>query len=284
MTSNGKVVRLARIIPGARTLMVPFDDDLINGPYGGLTDPVARVHEVSRAGADAALGFPRLFTRYTEAGVRLPFVANLTASTVLGVHTRKVAVGSVERALRLGCDGVAVHVNVSDRQEPEMLATLGRVAEECERWGMPLLAIMYPRRDQGGTDDNYVEAKKYDGGRYADLVRHCVRIAVELGADVVKTQYTGDAESFASVTAASMGVPVVVAGGPRTAIREALHNAHGAIIGGAAGVCFGRQTYNRTDIPTFVRMLSAVVHDERAPDDVLNESAAQPAAAVGSGL
>ncbi|GAA3845784.1 2-amino-3,7-dideoxy-D-threo-hept-6-ulosonate synthase [Streptomyces coacervatus] len=269
MTSVGKAVRLARIIPGARTVMVPFDDDLINGPYAGLADPVTRVQEVALGGADAILGFPRLLTQCTERGIRLPFVANLTASTILGVHTSKVAVSSVERAVRHGCDGVAVHVNVSDRQEPDMLSTLGAVAEDCERWGMPLLAIMYPRRTHNGADDNYLELKDHERARYADLVRHCVRIAVELGADVVKTQYTGDPESFASVTTASMGIPVIVAGGPRTSVREALTNAHGAIAAGATGVCFGRQTYNRTDIPGFVGVLRAVVHDGRAPDDVL---------------
>ncbi|MFJ9380529.1 hypothetical protein [Streptomyces sp. NPDC101455] len=279
MTSNGKTVRLARIIPGVRTVMVPFDDDLINGPYAGLADPVTRVREVALGGADAVLGFPRLLTQYAERGVRLPFVANLTASTVLGVHTRKVAVSSVERAVRQGCDGVAVHVNVSDHYEPDMLETLGAVAEDCERWGMPLLAIMYPRRTHNGADDNYLELKEGDRDRYADLVRHCVRIAVELGADVVKTQYTGDPESFASVTAASMGIPVIVAGGPRTSIRGALGNAHGAVTGGAAGVCFGRQTYNRADIPGFVRMLRSVVHDGYAPDDVLAD---QPGVAATS--
>jgi DhnA family fructose-bisphosphate aldolase class Ia len=272
MSLNGKAVRLARILPGARTLMVPFDDDLINGPHGGLTDPVARVREVSQAGADAVLGFPRLLSRYTEEGIRLPFVANLTASTVLGVHTHKVMVGSVERAVRLGCDGVAAHVNVSDRWEPEMLATLGAVSETCEQWGMPLLAIMYPRRSQDGVDNNYLDLKEHDSGRYTELVRHCVRIAVELGADVVKTQYTGDAESFTSVITASMGVPVIVAGGPRTKVREALNNAHGAVTAGASGVCFGRQTYNRTDVSAFVRMLSGVVHEGMSPDDVLAES------------
>ncbi len=135
MTSDGKTVRLARIIPGVRTVMVPFDDDLINGPYAGLADPVTRAREVALGGADAVLGFPRLLTQYAGRGVRLPFVANLTASTVLGLHTRKVAVSSVERAVRQGCDGVAVHVNVSDHHEPDMLATLGAVAEDCERWG-----------------------------------------------------------------------------------------------------------------------------------------------------
>ncbi|MDH6114320.1 DhnA family fructose-bisphosphate aldolase class Ia [Kitasatospora sp. MAP12-15] len=269
MRSTGKMVRLSRLLPGGRTVMVPFDDALINGPYDGLSDTVAKLREVELGGADAVLGFRQLHTTYTGRGVLLPFVANLTASTVLGAHTRKIVVGSVERALRQGCDGVAAHVNVSSIHEPEMLAALGRIAESCEEHELPLLAIMYPRREGEGGDDNYLDWKERDRAAYADLVRHAVRIAVELGADVVKTQYTGDPESFATVVTASLGTPIVIAGGPRTPLLQALENAHGAVSAGAAGVCFGRQTYNRHDVPGFVRLLRAVVRDGRHPAELL---------------
>lgn len=272
MGSTGKLVRLSRLLPGGRTVMVPFDDALINGPYAGLADSVTRVGEVAAGGADAVLGFRRLHAAYAARGVSLPFVANLTASTVLGAHTRKAVVGSVEQALRQGCDGVAAHVNVSSVHEPEMLSALGRIAESCDRHELPLLAIMYPRRenaDGAGGDDNFTALRERDRDAYTDLVRHAVRIAAELGADVVKTQYTGDPDSFATVVAAAMGAPVVIAGGPRTSVRQALLNAHGAVVGGATGVCFGRQTYNRHDVTGFVRLLRAVVREGRSPDDLL---------------
>jgi DhnA family fructose-bisphosphate aldolase class Ia len=242
---------------------------------------MARVQEVAHGGADAVLGFRRLHAAYTSHGLELPFVANLTASTVLGTHTRKVVIGSVERALRQGCDAVATHVNVSGAHEAEMLAALGQIAESCEEHELPLLAIMYPRREGTGTDDNYLELKERDRAAYADLVRHAVRIAVELGADVVKTQYTGDLESFSTVVAASLGVPVIVAGGPRTSIHQALANAHGAVQAGAAGVCFGRQTYNRRDVSGFVRFLRAVVREGQDPGEFLARSeVAEPTKAL----
>lgn len=270
MASTGKLTRLSRLVPAGRTVLVPFDDALINGPYGGLVDTVARTREVIAGGVDAVMGFRALHDLCAAAGLFVPFIANLTASTVLGTHTRKVVVGSVEAALRAGCDGVAVHVNVSDRHEGEMLGILGTVGEECQRWGLPLLAIMYPRRTDGdGQDENYLARRRADRAGYADLVRHAVRVAVELGADIVKTQYTGDPESFSTVVAASMGVPVVVAGGPRTTIREALDNAYGAVSAGAAGVCFGRQTYHRTDVTGFVRKLCLVVRDGCDPADLV---------------
>lgn len=256
-------------MPGGRAVLVPFDDALINGPRQGLRDTLRRVREVEAEGANGIMGYRGLLTACTGQGIRLPFVANLTASTVLRDHTRKAAVGSVEAALRAGCDGVAVHVNVSARDEADMLSRLGQVGEACDRWGMPLLAIMYPRRDwDGGEDDNYLDMKARDRGEFAALVAHCVRVAVELGADVVKTQYTGDAESFASVVRIALGVPVVIAGGPRVSVAEALDNARGAVAAGAAGVCFGRNTYNRSDVGAFVRSLVAIVHHGHQPETV----------------
>jgi DhnA family fructose-bisphosphate aldolase class Ia len=278
MRGTGKTVRLSRIMPDGRTVLVPFDDALINGPSQGLRDTLQRVREVESAGADGIMGFRGLLSAYAGLGVRLPFVANLTASTVLGEHTRKAVVGTVESAVRAGCDGVAVHVNVSARHEAEMVATLANAGEACDRWDMPMLAIMYPRRDRDGADDNYLELKTRDRQAYAELVAHSVRIAVELGADMVKTQYTGDAESFASVVAVGLGVPIVIAGGPRVPIDEALGNAHGAVKAGAAGVCFGRNCYNRSDVARFVRMLVGVVHQGRLPEEIFDaDRRAEPA-------
>ncbi|MFI5938320.1 fructose-bisphosphate aldolase [Actinoplanes sp. NPDC051494] len=264
MSATGKRVRLARMFRRGRLVMIPFDDDLINGPFEGLIDPLGRIRETA-GHADAILGYRRLSELCAREGVTVPFVRNLSGSTVHRDHTRKVLVGTVEAALRDGCDAVAVHVNISSAFESSMLGALGVIGEECDRSGMPLVAIMYPRREENGRDDNYLELRKQDNPAYVRLVRHCVRVGVELGADLVKTQYTGDLEGFASVVDAAMGVPVIIAGGPKVSVEDALDNAHGAIRAGAAGVCFGRNSYNRTDPARFVRSLSAVVHDGRPP-------------------
>ncbi|WP_285684492.1 hypothetical protein [Actinoplanes sp. NBRC 103695] len=159
--------------------MLPFDDDLINGPSDGLKDPIGRIHEAS-GHVDAILGYRRLFDDCARADIATPFVLNLSASTVHRDHTNKVLAGSVGSGLRAGCDAVAVHVNVSSKFESSMLAALGAVGEECDQAGMPLLAIMYPRREDNGRDDNYMDLKERDNGAYTELIQHCVRIGVEL--------------------------------------------------------------------------------------------------------
>ena len=41
----------------------------------------------------------------------------------------------------MGADGVSLHINIGGKEEPEMLEQLGMTANQCHKWGMPLLAI-----------------------------------------------------------------------------------------------------------------------------------------------
>ena len=125
--------------------------------------------------------------------------------------------------LRLGADGVSVHVNMGDAAEGTMLADLGRVASEAHNWGLPLLAMVYGR---GPLIKNSFDP---------EVVAHCARMAVELGADIVKVPYCGNIDSFAHVVE-SCCIPVVIAGGEKMdSTREFLQVVHDSIQAGAAG-------------------------------------------------
>ena len=92
---------------------------------------------------------------------------------------------TVEEALKIGADAVSIHVNVGAEDESHMLSTLGEISRHCQEWGMPLLAMMYPR------------GKKIKDEYSAEYIAHAARVGAELGADIVKTNYTGDQDSFA---------------------------------------------------------------------------------------
>lgn len=240
--------------------MIPIDDALIDGPEGGLRNPTRKLGEIIAGAPDAILGFRGVFKHSYGYLSQTAGIMNLTASSVRATHTRKILVGKVEEALYWGLDGVAVHVNVTSQYESEMLSTLGTVARECEVVGMPLMALMYPRSETPTGDNNYLDIKKSNPPEYARLVRHAARIGVELGADIIKTQYTGDPDSFGTVVEACGETPVVIAGGPFVELDTSLLCAKGAIQAGAAGVCFGRNSFNREDTTRFVKLLRGIVH------------------------
>lgn len=272
MTSLGKRKRLQRLFnqKSKRVVIVPVDDSLLAGPEGGLRDIQTLLQEITQGPADAIMGFPGLFQRNEMNLIATSNILNLTASTTRSLHTRKVLVATVEQALRLGMDAVGVHVNVSSKYETEMLKNLGEVSRECERTGMPLLGIMYPRTERvDGTDDNYLELRKESPEGYTQLVRHAVRVGVELGVDIIKTQYTGNSDSFQTVVECSFGVPIVIAGGPKIHVRDMLKNAFDATRVGGAGVSFGRNIFNRDKPSQYIRALRLIVHDNASVDEAM---------------
>jgi DhnA family fructose-bisphosphate aldolase class Ia len=186
---------------------------------------------------------------------------NLTQSTSLVKHTDKRRAGSVERAVAMGATAVAFHVNVGSKWTPRMLAKLSTIRDKCDRYGMPLIAFMYPRSEfPDGSDNNYLDLKQSDKAAYAKLVRHCVRIGADLGADAIKTQYTGDPESWATVIDSAMDVPVVIAGGPRTDVASFLTTVYDACSVGGAGLAGGRNVFNSGLVVPMIHAVKGIVH------------------------
>ncbi|MFW5930067.1 MAG: 2-amino-3,7-dideoxy-D-threo-hept-6-ulosonate synthase, partial [Halobacteriota archaeon] len=172
---------------------------------------------------------------------------------------RKVTVASVKRAVRAGADAVSFHINVGSDTEPEQLRELGRVSDECDDYGMPLLAMTYVRGHDVDSQD-------------VDAIAHATRLGAELGADVVKTSYTGDPDEYERVID-GCPVPVVIAGGPKAETRrEVLQDVRDAIDVGARGVAMGRNVFQQDDVRGMTRALSLVVHEGASVDDALEEA------------
>jgi DhnA family fructose-bisphosphate aldolase class Ia len=244
-----------------RILIVPIDDCLIFGPRAGLENVQCKLQKILLDPPDALLAFAGVFRNDVSLLGNVAGIVNLTASTNRSNHNQKVQVTEVHQAVQLGLDAVAVHVNISSRYESEMLKILGTVSRECESYGMPLLAIMYPRSESDSGDNNIDELKESDRRQYAELVAHSARVAVDLGADLIKTKYTGDVESFRTVVEACRPIPIVVAGGPMLPINSALEMAADVLKAGGAGVSFGRNVFGRENPQPIVAALKAIVHD-----------------------
>ena len=163
-------------------------------------------------------------------------------------------VNTVQNALKMGADGVSVHINVGAENEADMLKDLGRVAVECMEWGMPLLAMMYPR------------GSKVEHEKDVECVKLAARVAAELGADIVKVPYTGDPDTFSKVVE-GCPIPVVIAGGSKVDDRQTLEMIRGAMDAGAAGISMGRNVFQHPDPEQLVRAASAIVHQNASVEE-----------------
>lgn len=253
--------RMHRICKGDRFLIVPMDHGFTVGPVTGLININKTVEAISSGGATAVLGH-KGFLQSIDPKILEPTtgtILHLSASTSIGPDPNyKVLVSSLDDAFRLGVDGVSVHVNIGGvDSEPEMLSNLGRIANECQKYNMPLLAMMYTR---GPNIKNSFDAQ---------AIAHAARIGAELGVDIIKCNYTGDPNTFRDVTRGCPR-PIVIAGGPKSDnIAEFLKMVCGAIESGAAGVSIGRWVFQDDDPKLITRTLAKIIFDNYSQEKAL---------------
>jgi len=245
----GKQLRLQRIFPkGRRLFSVPLDHSVSMGPIDGLEETPAVVAELQRAGVDLVI--------VTKGAVR-GLVPVLSPTTLLGIHVsastslnpnsnRKVLAGSAEEAIALGADLLSVQVNFGIPEEGEMLRDLGVAADQCRAIGLPLLCMAYVKKPGGGTPTE---------------LRHACRAAADLGADIVKTSYPGSLDEYRQLVRTTP-VPLLLGGGNRLEDDAAfLALVRETVTANAAGICIGRNLFQRRPVERFARQVAAILHE-----------------------
>jgi DhnA family fructose-bisphosphate aldolase class Ia len=245
----GKSIRLHRVFPSAehRLFSVPLDHALSMGPIDGLEQLAPLARDLQEGGADLLI--------VTKGAVR-ELAPVLRPSTLLGIHVsastslgptsnHKRLVGTAEEAVALGADVLSVQVNFGVPEEGDMLADLGTAVDQCRALGLPLLCMAYVKKPNGGTPDE---------------LRHAARAAADLGADIVKTSYPGSAEEYARLCRTTP-VPVLIGGGVRLDDdAEFLRIVEESLRAGGAGICIGRNLFQRTPVIPLARRLAAILH------------------------
>ncbi|OQX13525.1 MAG: fructose-bisphosphate aldolase [Desulfobacteraceae bacterium IS3] len=258
--SIGKAVRMERIMNRntGKTVIVPMDHGVSVGPIEGLIDMSKTVDMVAEGGANAVIGhigLPKYGHR--RSGKDIGLILHLSASSTLSPKpNKKVLVNTVENALRMGADGVSIHINIGDDDESDMLRDFGRIAVECSYWGMPLIAMMYAR------------GVKIEDEKDVNAVKIAARIGAELGADFVKTSYTGDPDSFAEVVE-GCPAPVLIAGGSKSNEEEMFKTIEDAMKVGAKGLSIGRNVFQHKNPMLFVKAACAIVHENLTAKEAL---------------
>jgi class I fructose-bisphosphate aldolase len=257
----GKQIRMERIIDrnSGKTVMIPMDHGITMGPIAGLIDMKRTVDAVASGGANAIIIHKGVVTAgHRGKGRDIGLIVHLSASTALAPDPNsKTLVCGVEEAIKLGADAVSIHVNLGASDEKEMLRDFGLVAQKASEWGFPLVAMVYAR-----------------GARVRDefdpqMVKHAARLGAELGADIVKVNYTGSPESFRQVVEGCF-VPVVIAGGPKMeGDRAILEMVKGAMEAGAGGASIGRNAFQHRDPTRIVKAISSIVHEGASVEEAL---------------
>ncbi|MCS7130778.1 MAG: 2-amino-3,7-dideoxy-D-threo-hept-6-ulosonate synthase [Archaeoglobaceae archaeon] len=256
----GKKIRIERIIDRntRNTVIVPMDHGVSMGPIEGLVNLPKTINAVAEGGANAVILHKGIVAfGHRGYGRDVGLIVHLSGSTSLSPDpNEKVLVCTVEEAIKFGADGVSIHVNIGSKTEAEQLKNLGEISRICSEWGMPLLAMMYPRGDKINQFD-------------FKAVSLAARVGAELGADIVKTNFTGDVESFKKVVE-GCPVPVVIAGGPKmSSDEELLQMVRMAMDAGARGVAIGRNIFQAQNPTKMTKAISIIVHENAEVKEAL---------------
>ena len=254
----GKRVRLNRITRNGRMLCIPMDHGVTVGPIKGLRRIYETIKKLERGGVTAILAHKGILKHLPEP-VNSGIIMHASASTSLSTSPNwKVQVAVVEEAIRLGADAVSVHLNVGNKDEQHMLAKLGAIADACDEWGIPLIAMMYPR------------GENVKNPRDPEVIAHAARIGAELGADIVKVPMPSFNPEDIRLIVEGCPAPIVAAGGPKMDDdRKVLELARAVIDAGGIGVTFGRNVFQHEDPEAMARALRAIIIENATVDEAL---------------
>ncbi len=260
---SGAQLRLGRLFDRAsgRSFIAAFDHGVTIGAPAGGEDALGVVGRiVDECRPDAVLLGPGLLAksadRFAFRGAPAPilradWIQNDPRLFALGLKEAYRVLCTPRHAAELGADAFIMFL-IMGAEETEMFAdnvrAVARAAEEAHDVGLPLIveAVLWGSR---------IEAKKD-----AELLSYACRTAAELGADAVKTEWTGDRASMAEVIAACPA-PVLVLGGAKAPTPGPLLQAtRDAMEAGAKGVVYGRNVWQADDPSAIARQLREIIH------------------------
>lgn len=265
--SPGKKVRLHRILyehglKNGTLLALPIDQGLEHGPIDFFPNPPSADPEFQwrlavEGDYNAIACHYGLARKYMgKYAGQVPLILKLNGKTNVPSDAEALSTftGSVEEAVALGADAVGYTLYVGSPRQDEDIMQLSGLREACEHYGMPLVVWSYPRgraiEEKGGRNSLYA-------------VDYAARMALELGADVVKLNIPkpgpkddeqpekyreidydyGDAAR--RVVKSTGRTLVLFSGGSKLSDDDVLHKARTAMEGGATGLIFGRNMWQR---------------------------------------
>lgn len=234
--------RLSRVFnpKTGKTVMLAVDHGYFQGPTTGLRDMKNILPLIPHA--DCLFVTRGVLRNCINPEINTSVCLRVSGGpSILGELSNEDITTSMEEAIRLNASGVGMSIFVGADNEDRTISNLGRLVNEAERYGMPVLAVTAIGKDMARD------------ARYLGLA---CRIAAEMGAHFVKTYYCDD---FYKVVE-GCPVPVVIAGGKKIPEMDALKMTEGAIKSGASGVDMGRNIFQSDNPAGMIKAVRAIVH------------------------
>lgn len=250
--------RLNQLIPDGKCFFMPIDHGYFQGPTRCLERPAETIKPLLPY-YDALFVTRGVLRAAIDPLNTKPIILRVSGGTsMVGKDlANEVITTSIQEIIRVNASAVGVSVFIGSEYEKQTLANLANLVNECENYGIPVMAVTAVGK----------ELEKRDA-RYLGL---CCRIAAELGARVVKTYWCEDFDKVVH----GCPVPVVIAGGPKCETeKEVFGFVYDGMQKGAIGVNLGRNVWQSSQPVAMAAALQAIIHkkaDVKKAQEVFNE-------------
>ena len=239
--------RLARVIKeDGHCFFMPIDHGYFQGPTSGLEKPAETIKPLFDY-YDALFVTRGVLRAVINPANTKPIILRVSGGTsMIGKDLANEGITtSIEEIIRLNVQAVGVSVFIGSEYEQQTLMNLSKLVNECEDYGIPVMAVTAVGR----------ELEKRDA-RYLGL---CCRITAELGARIVKTYWCEDFDKVVK----GCPVPVVIAGGPKCETeKQVFEFVYDGMQKGAIGVNLGRNVWQSKQPVAMARSLQAIIHEK----------------------
>ncbi|OGS18948.1 MAG: autoinducer 2 aldolase [Elusimicrobia bacterium RIFOXYA2_FULL_50_26] len=253
--------RLSKLIAkDGHCFFMPIDHGYFQGPTNCLEEPGKTIVPLLKY-CDALFATRGVVRSCIDASVDKPVILRVSGGTsMVGKDLAHEGIStSIEEILRLNAAAVGVSIFVGSDYEHETLMNLSGLVNECERYGIPVMAVTAVGKEIGKMEPRY-------------LALAC-RIAAELGARVVKTYWCQ--KDFDKVVR-GCPVPVVMAGGPKCDTeKEVFDFVYDGMQNGAIGINLGRNIWQNPHPVAVAKALWAIVHEKKSSKEafeIFNEA------------
>ncbi|PWW16580.1 class I fructose-bisphosphate aldolase [Pantoea sp. AG702] len=250
--------RLSRIFAkDGKSVTLALDGYYFSTKTEGIDNTINQLPALVEQGLDCALVTYGMLKNYRKALDRVPVVLRVDSTVNIFNNTvpDTTPVFSIEDALKVAAEGVVCMTFPGAFNEEKTHVMAMKLAQASDRWNMPLIVESLPYGYPVTSDDSNNPA----------IIAASARAAVELGADIIKTRFTGTSDDRLIVEAA--GVPVLALGGPKTGIDGYFKFVQHCMQMGAKGVAVGRNITQDPQPAKVVAGLNAIIHENATPED-----------------
>ena len=244
----GMKIRLDQLMPGGRCFFMAIDHGYFQGPTTGLQNPGETIKPLLPY-VDALFCTRGVLRAAIDPANTKPIILRVSGCTSMAGKdlANEELTTSIEEVIRLNASAVGLSVFIGSDYEKETLKNLATLVNQCESYGIPVMAVTAVGREMEKREARYLAL--------------CCRIAAELGARVVKTYWC---EKDFDKVVKGCPVPVVMAGGPKCETElEVFEFVHDGMQRGAVGINLGRNVWQNPHPAAMAKALRSIVHEKK---------------------